>query len=173
MQKTWVRVLTTLMTLAVMTMIFCFSMQVAEKSDATSGAISRLIVPVFYPDYERMEAAEQKSAYDSVQHVIRKCGHFTEFALLGLSLRLCLESWFGGEDGRKRRLKTPASRNLAAWAGGTAWAALDELHQLAVDGRSGQVTDVMIDSGGVLTGMLLALLILRLVRGRTEGKAAG
>ncbi len=164
MQRTWVRALTTAATLAVMVMIFCFSMQVAEKSDATSGSISRMIVRVLHPEYDQLGAAEQKGIYDSVQHVIRKCGHFTEFALLGLSLRLCLESWFGGENEKQRRLRTMGSRNLGAWLGGTLYAALDELHQLAVDGRSAQVTDVMIDSGGVVTGMLAALLILRIVQ---------
>ncbi len=166
MQKTWVRVLTTAATLAIMVMIFCFSMQAAEKSDATSGSISMLVISVIHPEYEQLEPAEQKRIYDSVQHVIRKCGHFTEFAMLGLSLRMCLESWFGGAEEKQRRLKTGRSRSLAAWLGGTAYAALDELHQLAVDGRSGQVSDVLIDSGGVLTGMLLGIWILRLIEKR-------
>ena len=38
----------------------------------------------------------------------------------------------------------------------------DELHQLLIDGRSGQWSDVLLDSGGVLTGALIAGLILAL-----------
>ncbi|MBR0386198.1 MAG: VanZ family protein, partial [Clostridia bacterium] len=53
-----------------------------------------------------------------------------------------------------------------AWAGGTFYAALDELHQLLVDGRSGQVRDVGIDSAGVLTGVLAAAGMIRLMANR-------
>ncbi len=162
MQKTWVRVLTTAMTLTVMVMIFCFSMQQAEKSDATSGWLANRIIALIRPDYERISADEQKSVYDSVQLVVRKCAHFTEFAMLGFSLRLCLESWFGAPDGQgdreeKRKKILPA----AAWLGGTFYAALDEIHQTLVDGRSGQVTDVLIDSAGVGVGVLLGMLLIK------------
>ncbi|MBR7173965.1 MAG: VanZ family protein, partial [Clostridia bacterium] len=44
--------------------------------------------------------------------------------------------------------------------------ALDELHQLLVDGRSGQVRDVGIDSAGVLTGVLAAAGMIRLMANR-------
>ena len=78
--------------------------------------------------------------------------------LLGISLRLCLESWFG-----RRRWLIPGS-----WGAGTCYAAFDELHQLLVDGRSGQWTDVLIDSAGVLCGVMLITGILALVRRKKE-----
>ena len=67
-------------------------------------------------------------------------------------IRLCLESWFG-----RRRFMLPA-----AWIAGVLYAATDELHQLRIDGRSGQRSDVMLDSCGVLAGVLAASLILYL-----------
>lgn len=166
MQRTWVRVLTTAVTLTVMVMIFCFSMQQAERSDATSGWLANRIIALIRPDYESLTAEEQKTVYDGVQLVVRKCAHFTEFALLGFSLRLCLESWFGHpkeKDGEreKRRRGLTGSLSVSAWLGGTFYAALDELHQTLVDGRSGQVTDVMIDSAGVAVGMLLGVLLVK------------
>ncbi len=166
MQKTWVRVLTTAMTVTVMVMIFCFSMQQAERSDATSGWLAHRIIALIRPDYESLSAQEQKSVYDGVQLVVRKCAHFTEFALLGFSLRLCLESWFGGRnegdgDREKRRDGSVGILSVSSWMGGTFYAALDELHQTLVDGRSGQVTDVMIDSAGVAVGMLLGILLIK------------
>ena len=151
-QRTWVRILTTLMTMAVMVFIFAFSTEDAESSDQTSGNISREVLPIVYPDYEQKPPEEQKTCYDNVQHIVRKTAHFTEYMILGLLIRLCLESWFGH---RKRML--PAS-----WAAGTIYAGTDELHQLLIDGRSGQWTDVLLDSGGVMTGVLIAVLILYL-----------
>ena len=39
------------------------------------------------------------------------------------------------------------------------YASIDEFHQLFVPGRSGQVTDVLIDLIGVVLGLLLVFLI--------------
>ena len=38
-----------------------------------------------------------------------------------------------------------------------------EFHQLFVPGRSGQITDVMIDSGGVILGILIYCLFRRII----------
>ena len=152
-QQTWVRILTTTLTVAVMVMIFCFSMENAEHSDQTSGKISMEVIHVIHPDYDEKPPQVQKAIYDDVQYVVRKIAHFTEYALLGLMMRFCLESWFG-----RRKGMSPI-----AWAGGTLYAVTDELHQLQIDGRYGQWKDVLIDSSGVLAGTLAACLILHLI----------
>ena len=118
------------------------------------------MIAVFYPDFEDYPPERQAAVYNSVQRVVRKTAHYTEYAVLGFLMRLCLESWLG----RRRRL-TPA-----AWAAGTAYAGTDELHQLLIDGRSGQWTDVLLDSAGALTGVLLAALALYLIRKRSLRK---
>ena len=48
------------------------------------------------------------------------------------------------------------------WAAGTIYAGTDELHQMLIDGRSGQRSDVLLDSAGVMAGVLIAVLILYL-----------
>ncbi len=161
MQKTWVRILTTGMTLGIMLMIFLFSAQNGDQSGSVSGTITGQVIRLLRNDYDALPPAEQKAYYDRVDLVIRKTGHFTEFAALGFWLRLCLESWAG-----KRRWLFPA-----AWLGGTAWAALDEVHQLFVDSRAGQVRDVAIDSAGVLCGVLIAQGLLALIRKRRRAAA--
>ena len=155
-QRTWVRVLTTLLTLGMMVLIFCFSMEDANRSDRTSGHISMAVIHATYPNYEREKPAVKRRIYDSVQHVVRKTAHFSEYALLGLLMRFCLESWFGRWKGI----------NLLSWGLATLYAGTDELHQLLIDGRAGQWTDVLIDSGGAATGVVLAMLILRLMEKR-------
>ncbi len=154
LQKTWVRILLTFLTAAMMTLIFLFSTEPAERSDQTSGHFSMTVISVIHPDYETYTPEKKESLYASVQHVVRKCAHFTEYTILGVLLRLCLESWIG----RKKKL-IPGS-----WGIGTLYACTDELHQLITDGRSGQWTDVLLDSGGVLTGVLAASLILLAIR---------
>lgn len=178
-QKTWVRIGSTMMTLGIMVMIFLFSTEPAEQSDATSGQIAAWVADCLRPEWRSYAPEEKLAYYNEVQHVVRKCAHFTEFALLGFSLRFCLESWLGREkkDGETHRLsdsgeerrqgrETPGKRTglfVAAWLGSTLYASLDEIHQKLVDGRSGQGTDVLIDSAGALTGVLLFLLLLYLM----------
>ena len=162
LQRTWIRILLTVLTAAVMAAIFVFSMEPAEQSDETSGMIARQVIGVLYPDYDFYTEREQQTVYDSVQLAVRKTAHYTEYAVLGFLLRLTLGSWFG-----KRRWLTPA-----AWAIGTIYAGSDEFHQLLIDGRSGQWTDVLLDSTGVLSGVLTAILVLFLIRKRIRRKEA-
>ena len=151
MHKAWVRILTTGITLAMMVLIFFFSTEPAEESDVTSGVIATRVADTIRPGWQEMERTKRERFYKDVQFAVHKVAHYTEFALLGASLLLCLISGFGW----KRFFW------LVAWVGGTAYAALDELHQLLVDGRSGQARDVLIDSLGVISGILITLLILR------------
>ena len=83
-QRSWVRILTTLLTAAVMVMIFAFSTEDAEHSDRTSGLISRRVLSIIHPEYEQLEESRQKLLYDDMQHIVRKCAHFTEYMVLGL-----------------------------------------------------------------------------------------
>ena len=161
-QNAWVRAVTTLLVAAMMVMIFCFSMENAEESDQRSGMISMLIIRIFYPEYEKTDEVQQKAVYDQVQHIVRKCAHFTEYMLLGFLIRLCLESWFGHRMKRYRILA------LIGFGMGTAYACTDEAHQLAIDGRSGQWTDVLIDGSGVLAGVTLGTLLIKSLARKTE-----
>ena len=154
-QQSWVRILLTLLTAGSMIMIFCFSMQDANDSDRTSGIVTRAVIRVLYQDYADKPLNEQQQIYNEIQHIIRKCAHFSEYLLLGFLLRLCLESWFGD------RVRGPWTLMLITWMAGAGYACTDELHQLLIDGRSGQWTDVLIDFCGVVTGSVPAELITR------------
>ncbi len=166
-QRPWVRTVTTLLTAAVMLMIFCFSMENADNSDRRSGTISLCIIRVFHPDYDQMDHDQQQSVYDDTQHVVRKCAHFTEYMMLGFLLRLSLESWFG------YRMKKYRTLSVTGFATGVLYACSDELHQLAIDGRSGQWTDVFVDSFGVLTGIILGILLIKYLNRKNEDCSGG
>ncbi len=164
-QKTWVRVVTTLLTAMVLVMIYCFSMENAEQSDKRSGVISLTIISVLHPDYGQMDEIRQQAVYDETQHVVRKCAHFLEYMALGFMARLCLESWFGHKVKKKWLLA------LIGFGAGTAYACTDEMHQLRIDGRSGQWTDVLVDGCGVLAGAALGTFVVSIVNRRAAEKA--
>ena len=159
-QKTWVRILTTALTIAMMAVIFGFSMENADRSNQTSEIFAGRLISLFYPEYGTADPVRQQEIYDTMQHTVRKCAHFTEYLLLGFLMRLCAESWAG------HRIRKGAYLLLFSFLAGLAYACTDEMHQLAVAGRSGQWTDVLVDCLGVLAGALLGTLAVRLISGR-------
>lgn len=65
--------------------------------------------------------------------------------------------------------EAPLSRKagLIAWACATAYAATDELHQMLVPGRSCLAGDVLLDSSGVLVGVLAFWAVAKMARLRS------
>ncbi len=87
--------------------------------------------------------------------VVRKTAHFTEYLVLAL---IGMQAF--GPHRRPLRLLPAAATAIAL----VAVPCIDETIQLSVSGRSGQITDVLIDCSGILTGALLTLLGSRLWR---------
>ena len=91
------------------------------------------------------------------EHLIRKLAHFSEFALEGFLLMLCI------------RVYTKHFVRHMSWPllGGMTTALMDETIQLHSPNRTSSVVDVWIDMSGVVAGLLFALIILLIVRGVT------
>ena len=156
-RKAWYRAVLWACLLGLMGTIFAFSTQGGDASSDTSAPITRLALSVVRADYDTLPEPEKKETYDTVDFVVRKCAHFSEYALLGLLAALLTHS-YGVRRGR-----------LTAWLVGTLYAASDELHQLFVSARSAMWQDVALDSVGVLTGVLLAYLLVRRIGKRRAG----
>ena len=135
------RIIFTIMTLLWVAVIFSFSLQPGEVSGDISGSFLRKVLEWFAPRvFEQLETLPQEQL-DNWHIVLRKCAHFTEFAVLGVLSSLTL-------------LQTTISRRgLSAMVFCLVIAALDETLQLFVDGRAGRVMDAMIDGAGALVGM--------------------
>lgn len=90
--KDWIQkhslVLSLLLVIAVMVMIYCFSAQTGEESGAMSGRITRWVLSLVVPGFEDMPASEQEDLREIAGLVVRKLAHFSEYALLGLTLLL-------------------------------------------------------------------------------------
>lgn len=143
-------------TLGILLMMFGFSSQDSTQSGSISGQIARPITD-FLAQRQGLTGQAYWNLYAQVDFAVRKTAHFSEYALLGVLLTLLLDSY----GVRWRWL---------SWAGCTLYAATDEIHQLFVDGRTGKWQDVLIDSSGAMTGMLLAFLALWLIRRRSTKK---
>ncbi len=113
-----------------------------------SLTVGYTIGQMFVPDFEDWSIEEQEAFAERINHPVRKCAHATEYAILGSFLAGTV---IGSRHNNNRRIQF-----LLCLLIGAAYAATDELHQLFVPGRAGKFTDVLIDSGGVIIGLLVA-----------------
>lgn len=141
---------------ALMAVIFLLSAQPASESAQSSGRIVDFVIHTFFPDRMSLPARERILFRHQVSVFVRKAAHFSEFLLLGAAWMAQLEAI--------RCLRPLRRAPVWAWLLGTLYAVTDELHQLFVPGRSAGAVDVLIDSAGVLCGVMLLCLALRLFR---------
>lgn len=90
------------------------------------------------------------SAHGQGSGLLRKIAHFTEFTALG-----CLLCWRAGV--LKKQSFVPFLQGVAA-------ACIDECIQIFSPGRAARITDVLLDSCGVVTGLLLLNLGYTIVK---------
>ena len=88
-------------------------------------------------------------------HIVRKAAHFAEYTAIGMLLVSCAYSF--------SRTKPYRYYSQILFAG-LATAVIDETIQLNVAGRSGQITDVLLDFSGVITGSVFMLLVYMIYR---------
>lgn len=95
---------------------------------------------------------------EPTSYLIRKIAHVTEFSVLSALL------WLRLEDRGRKRIPLTVLFGVAA-------AAADEIIQI-FSHRGSQIQDVLIDSGGVLLGLGIALALSALRRKKAVAQAA-
>lgn len=151
-----------------MVLIFVLSAQNAEKSSNLSSGLLHDLFAMFYPHWEQLSEAAQRARLDAVHTVFRKCGHFSEYAVLGIlwMLNTRLGHWEKGCCRGKQRF-----RIWLPFVCCLIYAATDEFHQLFVPGRSGEIRDVCIDFSGACTGILLLYAVVCLIRSAKQHRS--
>ncbi|MDQ0352748.1 VanZ family protein [Alkalibacillus filiformis] len=127
-----------------MGLIFYFSHQPGEESSELSGSVVEIvlsIVPFIDADTEW------------VHIVIRKGAHFFVYFILGVLVINALRI-----SGVKLKRSVWVSILVCLL-----YAISDEVHQLYIPGRSGEVSDVVLDTVGASFGMLIYLVFYRLI----------
>lgn len=122
-----------------MALIFYLSHQPATKSNGLSTGITEKIVEIV----EKV-ASNIKFDIGRFNHIIRKNAHFFAYLVLGTLVANGLRSV--GLIGYKA-----IGFALLIYM---FYAISDEIHQLFIPGRGGQVKDVIIDSAGAVVGIL-------------------
>lgn len=128
--------------------IFGFSSQNGTQSKGISTKVSEIILN-FSNIYKKADINEQTRMLNRTNAIIRKLAHFSIYTLLGLEIMGLMT---------KTKLKDK-TRILITIGLGMSYAILDEFHQSFSPGRTPKVTDVYIDTLGIILGALLVILI--------------
>lgn len=139
------KILTTVISILIITFIFCQSLLPGKVSGEESGRIV-----AFLNNITSLLGLGDLFT----QSFVRTCAHFTEFAVLGMSL--CSMYHFYFATLRKNIILTMISFTLIAVS--------DECIQLFSADRAFQISDICIDICGSLCGCLFIVLIIRLNR---------
>lgn len=154
-----------------MAVIFWFSAQPAAESSAESSRVVELILHWIESIRGSAFSAGEFSFWAERIHTpIRKLAHMTEYALLAWTVLIPTLNWnreklwvTDGMAGNSPDRKVISRICFASILAVMAYAGTDEFHQLFVEGRSGKVTDVLIDTCGAALGILFFLLLWKII----------
>ena len=134
-----------------MIVIFMFSNQNATKSESTSDKVASTIIDtVEVVTKEEITEDKKEILIEDTKFVVRKTAHFTLYFILGLLAYLTLKSY--------SIKKIVIFSILFCFL----YACSDEIHQMFLDGRTGKILDVFIDTIGSVVGIYLCLLVGKL-----------
>lgn len=131
-----------------MWIIFGFSGQDGE----TSGTISRRITETITKNIksiQNLEKAEKEKVLKQIEHFIRKLAHFSLYTVVGFLLMSLLSTY---------KLKQK-NRIYISFGIGLMYAISDEIHQSFIPERTPMISDVCIDTCGVITGIIILIVI--------------
>lgn len=109
-----------------------------------------------------MSPDEQAAVVESLSFPVRKAGHFSEYAVLGLLAFATLRQGQvlrSSQAIRITRKTAPASAGAVVIA--FVYACFDEFHKLFVAGRSGQPFDIGVDTAGAFVAVAIAVVVVR------------
>ena len=130
-----------ILTIAWMGCIFYFSSQDGDESSQDSMDVGLLVARIVVSDFDQWSEDEQIAFAQKIDHPIRKMAHALEYAVLGFLVYMTYKDW------------------KVALLVCILYACSDEFHQLFVKGRSGQISDVILDSCGAFVCILCVKLL--------------
>ncbi|MBQ2695804.1 MAG: VanZ family protein [Clostridia bacterium] len=139
----WKRAVLWVVTVLWCVVIFCFSAQPADNSNQVSVKVSEKVTHAL----SETDVMTKTSALTpgKIHFMVRKTAHFMLYLVLG-ALLMALGKSYWLPFGRSAVISVVVS---------VLYAAGDEWHQSFISGRSGQISDVLLDGLGAFVGILL------------------
>lgn len=121
-----------------MIIIFLFSNQPAKESGKLSNSFLEKTITIFYKDINTEKKEQLIKKYGLIT---RKLAHFTIYLVLGVLMLSTISEY---------NIKTKILVSITLCF---LYALSDEIHQLFIIGRSGEIKDVLIDTAGSFIGI--------------------
>ena len=128
--------------LLIFQMLFIFVM--SSFGSDSSNAQSSQIIQVLHQVFPNLSSRTSGLDASVLTFIVRKTAHFTEYAILGILFYLLYRQTLPQKNGLQFFVLAILSSFL--------YVCTDEIHQLFVPGRSGQFTDVLVDTLGASFG---------------------
>ena len=150
------------LTILWMIVIYIFSSQSGDTSASISGGLTEAIISTIIRDYDSYSPDKQLYILETTHFLIRKAAHFTEYAILGILSCLtllthsCSNNMLYIASNIKDKMTKIISISLIF---SSIYAISDEIHQRFTENRSPAVADIILDSSGALTGILVISLL--------------
>ena len=145
------RIILIILLLCTFFVIFGFSSQDGEASGGLSRNITNKILQISNK-YNALGQEEKEQIANKTEKIIRKVAHFSIYTVVGLLLMGLLSTYKIKENWRM----------ILSILLGMIYAVSDEIHQSFIPGRTPQITDIYIDTLGVVLGVLLILLGIKI-----------
>lgn len=135
-----------------MIIIFLLSNQKAQDSKQLSNSfITKTIIKIYEAKHGEITEEKKIEIKENYSFIVRKAAHFTIYLVLGLLVSIVLtEKCFN--------LKQIIIYGVLICM---TYAITDEIHQIFVSGRSGEIRDIIVDTCGSTVGILLNIIINR------------
>lgn len=134
------RIIKTLLFLSWLILIYLLSAETGDQSGSLSDGILLSIAKL-------LKISDTKAFVDTFGFFIRKLAHFSEYFILYILTYECFKEY------------NCPKLIVVSVLFCVLYASFDEFHQLFVDGRCGQLSDVMIDSSGSIVSCFLWRLV--------------
>lgn len=131
-----------------MILIFILSSENGNDSSNTSGLFSIIIHNILNILFKG-NIIDQRQFLIRYMPIIRKIAHFSEYLVLGVLSYVNMMEYFKDNT------------HLKALLFSCLYAISDEIHQLFVPSRNGSIFDVLIDTAGAISGILICHFIFR------------
>lgn len=137
--KNFIKYSSILLVIIWMSFVFIFSAESGETSKNSSNSFTKFVF--------RNNITDEK--VESLSFIVRKFAHFTLYVIGGMCICVCMIMIF----------KNTSNVYFISYIIGTLYAVTDELHQQVTPNRSCEIRDMIIDSIGVLCGVLIIKIV--------------
>lgn len=149
MKKNITRIILAILLLGTFYIIFGFSGQDGEESSGLSRKETEFITDNIF----QLSNESKIHCIDQLEYIIRKLAHFSIYTVVGILL-MGFVSTYEIEKIKKIYISIVV---------GIIYATSDEIHQAFIPDRSARLTDVIIDTMGIVLGIIIVLIFMKLV----------